>query len=79
MKTIMVINSKGGSGKTTIAVNVAAYYAYKGLEVTLVDLDPQKSSLDWLANRPPSKPKIRGTASFTKPIKKSITASCSLT
>ena len=44
MKTVMVINSKGGSGKTTIAVNIAAYYAHKGLDVTLVDLDPQRSS-----------------------------------
>ncbi|MED5430574.1 MAG: ParA family protein [Pseudomonadota bacterium] len=70
MKTIMVINSKGGSGKTTIAVNIAAYYAHKGYEVTLVDLDPQKSSLDWLENRPTSKPKIKGTSSFTKPLKK---------
>lgn len=70
MKTVMVINSKGGSGKTTIAVNIAAYYAHKGLDVTLVDLDPQRSSLDWLENRPLSKPKIKGTASFTKPLKK---------
>ena len=71
MKTVMVINSKGGSGKTTIAVNIAAYYAQKGLDVNLVDLDPQRSSLDWLENRPLAKPKIKGTASFTKPLKKS--------
>ena len=70
MKTIMVINSKGGSGKTTIATNIAAYYANKGHEVTLVDLDPQASSLNWLSRRPSSKPKIKGTASFTKPLNK---------
>ena len=66
MKTVMVINSKGGSGKTTIAVNIAAYYAHKGLDVTLVDLDPQRSSLDWLENRPLSKPKIKGNKVIQK-------------
>lgn len=70
MKTVMVINSKGGSGKTTISTNIAAYYAQKGFEVRLVDLDVQQSSLAWLANRPSSKPKIVGTTSFTKPLKK---------
>ena len=40
MKSIMVINSKGGSGKTTIAVNLAAYSAQKGFDTHLVDLDP---------------------------------------
>ena len=39
MKSIMVINSKGGSGKTTIAVNLAAYCAQKGYKTSLVDLD----------------------------------------
>ena len=69
MKTVMVINSKGGSGKTTIAINIAAYYAQKGFEVRLVDLDPQQSSLDWLSSRPTAKPKKKGTTSFTKPLK----------
>jgi chromosome partitioning protein len=36
----MVINAKGGSGKTTISTNLAAYYANAGFNVTLVDLDP---------------------------------------
>ena len=39
MKSVMVINSKGGSGKTTIAINIAAYYANKGFYTTLVDLE----------------------------------------
>ena len=70
MKSIMVINSKGGSGKTTIAVNLAAYCAQKGYETTLVDLDPQESSSQWLNERPISKSKISGSKSFSKTLKK---------
>ena len=64
MSSIMVINAKGGSGKTTISTNLAAYYANAGFVVTLVDLDPQGSSLNWLASRPLTKPKIRGVTSL---------------
>ena len=60
----MVINAKGGSGKTTISTNLASYYALKGLKVTLVDLDPQGSSSKWLASRPLTKTKIRGVTSL---------------
>ena len=70
MKSIMVINSKGGSGKTTIAVNLAAYCAQKGYETHLVDLDPQGSSTQWLKERPLNKSKIRGSTKFQKPLKK---------
>ena len=70
MKSIMVINSKGGSGKTTIAVNLAAYCAQKGYETHLVDLDPQGSSTQWLKERPSNKSKIRGSTKFQKPLKK---------
>ena len=60
----MVINAKGGSGKTTISTNLAAYYADAGFNVTLVDLDPQGSALNWIASRPVSKPKIKGVTSI---------------
>ena len=70
MKSIMVINSKGGSGKTTVSVNLAAYCAQFGLKTTLVDLDPQESSTQWLEARPSSKAKINGTKNFNKPLKK---------
>lgn len=52
MRSIMVLNPKGGSGKTTIATNIAVYYALRGQNVTIVDMDPQGSSVDWLAERP---------------------------
>jgi len=60
MRTIMVINAKGGSGKSTIATNLASYYAAQGENVSLVDYDPQGSSLAWLKARPVNRPKIQG-------------------
>ncbi len=66
MKTIMFYNSKGGSGKSTLAVNLAAYFAQEKVHTTIVDLDPQASSMDWLNLRPISKPKIHGTTKFNK-------------
>tara|TARA_B100001769_G_C21997797_1_gene536248 strand:+ start:252 stop:872 length:621 start_codon:yes stop_codon:yes gene_type:complete len=71
MKSIMVINSKGGSGKTTIAVNLAAYCAQHGYDTNLIDLDPQLSSTQWLKERPLNKSSIRGSTKFQKAIKKS--------
>jgi len=64
MRHIMVLNSKGGSGKTTIATSLAAYYAGRDEKVTLVDCDRQGSSLDWLERRPETRPKITGVAGF---------------
>jgi chromosome partitioning protein len=60
MRSIMVLNSKGGSGKSTVATNIASYYAAQGNKVILVDLDPQSSSLDWLAARPSGRSSISG-------------------
>ena len=70
MKTLMVYNSKGGSGKSTICTNLASYYAQSGMDVTIIDLDPQQSSMQWLKMRPISKPKITGTTSSSKIQKK---------
>ena len=48
MRTIAVVNQKGGSGKTTTAVNLAASLGEKGRRVLVLDLDPQHSATDWL-------------------------------
>jgi chromosome partitioning protein len=64
MRHIMVLNAKGGCGKSTIATNIAAYFADQGASVALADYDPQRSSLDWLARRPADRPKIAGLAAY---------------
>src|SRR5919201_1856570 len=56
--TTLVINPKGGSGKTTIATNLAAYFATQQVATALMDYDPQGSSLNWLRQRPPERPRI---------------------
>jgi len=58
--TTLVINSKGGSGKTTVTTNLASYFAAKGTSVTLMDYDPQGSSLAWLRLRQPQQTRIHG-------------------
>ncbi|MEK7190819.1 MAG: ParA family protein [Pseudomonadota bacterium] len=60
MRTIMFLNAKGGCGKSTLATNLASYYAKLGNSVVLADFDPQGSSLEWLAARPQDAPAIHG-------------------
>ena len=57
-RTILIINSKGGSGKTTIATNIASYFSNEGKSVALIDLDPQQSSADWVKTRSSAKKPI---------------------
>ena len=64
MRHIMVLNAKGGCGKSTLATNIASYFATEGASVALADYDPQRSSLDWLARRPADRPEIVGVAAF---------------
>ncbi len=58
MKTTLVINPKGGAGKTTVAINLASYFATSGIPTTVMDYDPQGSSLNWLRSRPVEAQKI---------------------
>src|SRR2546427_5077422 len=51
MNPTTVINSKGGSGKTTVATNLASYFAAHDIPTTVMDYDPQGSSLHWLRVR----------------------------
>ncbi len=60
MRSILVVNPKGGCGKTTIATNLATYYAVWDISTALVDLDPQQSSMEWLRVRPKDENKIQG-------------------
>ena len=52
MEQVFVINPKGGCGKTTIATQLAGYYANQGKSVLIADHDAQKSSSDWHKGRP---------------------------
>ena len=64
MRHIMVMNAKGGCGKSTLATNIASYFAHEGANVALADYDPQRSSLDWLDRRPENRPTIHAVAGF---------------
>jgi len=64
MRHIMVLNAKGGCGKSTLATNIASYFATQGASVALADYDPQRSSLDWLERRPADRAEIVGVAAF---------------
>jgi len=56
--TILILNPKGGCGKSTIATNIAGYFAMRGKNVSLADCDTQCSSTDWLSVRPEHLAKI---------------------
>lgn len=58
MKIIAVCNPKGGVGKSTVATNLAGYFAASGHAVMLGDVDSQQSSRTWLSLRPPALPAI---------------------
>ena len=60
MRTILVLNPKGGCGKSTLATNIAGHYATRGRRVALADCDPQGSSRDWLRARPAELAPIAG-------------------
>jgi chromosome partitioning protein len=59
-QTTLVINPKGGAGKTTIATNIAGYFAAARMPTALMDYDPQGSSLNWLRQRPAGLARIHG-------------------
>lgn len=61
---VVVLNPKGGSGKTTVAFNLAGYLASTGRKVALVDMDSQGSSTRWLQNRPSKLPQIHGISAI---------------
>src|SRR3989338_4709729 len=59
MKTVLIANPKGVSGKTTLSVNIAGYLSNRGQQVAMLDLDRQQSSALWLPPRPPRPPRLR--------------------
>jgi len=63
-RKLVVLNPKGGSGKTTLSTNLAACFASRGLATALMDFDPQGCSTRWLDNRPADRPSIHGIAAY---------------
>lgn len=66
MRRILILNAKGGCGKTTIATSLAGYYASQGRVTALLDHDPQGSSMKWLSLRDEEHPSIHGIAAYQR-------------
>jgi chromosome partitioning protein len=60
MLTVLVANTKGGCGKTTVATHLAAAFAGQGLSAALADVDRQRSGLAWAKRRPAGRPPVAG-------------------
>ncbi len=61
---IVILNPKGGCGKTTLATNLASYFALRGPPPTLIDEDPNGYAIRWLEKRSRNRCEIHGIASY---------------
>jgi chromosome partitioning protein len=66
MQRIVVLNPKGGSGKTTIAINLASHFALQGQRPVLMDYDPQGSSAHWVDKRNKTQARIHLIKAFER-------------
>ena len=66
LNKIVILNPKGGCGKTTLSTNLASYYAAEGPVPAVMDCDPQGSTMAWLERRPVSLPTIHGIAAYKR-------------
>ena len=73
---IVILNPKGGCGKSTLVTNIAACYASRGTSVAVMDFDRQGSSMAWLKRRPSGLPTIHGIAAYKKSMQEIGRASC---
>ena len=67
VRRVLIINGKGGCGKTTLATNLAVAYANQGVNVALLDNDPQGSSTYWSELRDPQLPQVHLVAKHERP------------
>ena len=75
MRTLAVINHKGGAGKTTTSVNLAAAIGESGTRVLLIDLDPQGSASEWVGAHDDSRGMFDvfvGTVEFANLVQRTI-------
>jgi chromosome partitioning protein len=66
LNKIVILNPKGGCGKSTLVTNIAAGYAQRGPQPAIMDFDPQGSTMAWLKRRPDEATKIHGIAAYKK-------------
>lgn len=66
LNKIVVLNPKGGCGKTTVVTNLASCFAVHGKLPAIMDYDPQGSTMRWLDKRPVDCAPIHGIAAFKK-------------
>jgi chromosome partitioning protein len=66
LNTIVVLNPKGGCGKTTLVTNLASLYAQRGPVPAVMDCDPQGSTMRWIGKRCGSQPPIYGIPAYKK-------------
>ncbi len=66
LNKIVVLNPKGGCGKSTLVTNLAARFARSGTTPAVMDYDPQGSTTAWLERRPADLPPIYGIAAYKK-------------
>ena len=66
LNKVVILNPKGGCGKSTLATNIAACYARRGPQPSIMDYDPQGSTMAWLRRRPDNLPSIHGIAAYKK-------------
>jgi chromosome partitioning protein len=72
VRTVLVVNPKGGCGKTTVATNLSGGLAARGGKVLLLDLDRQQSATTWLSMRPAHLPhigRLKGDADASEHVK----------
>jgi len=66
LNKIVILNPKGGCGKSTLVTNLAACYANQGTTPAVMDYDPQGSTMAWLERRSEDLPTIHGIAAYKK-------------
>ena len=66
LNKIVILNPKGGCGKSTLVTNLAAHFARSGAMPAVMDYDPQGSTTAWLERRSADLPPIHGIAAYKK-------------
>ena len=68
LRRIVVLNPKGGCGKTTLATNLTSFFALRGPMPALLDCDPQSASMRWLEKRSRLRPPIHGIPAYKQSV-----------